>query len=46
LCFRDEEAVLSRLRTQIAEDYRTMPHGVTDKLLLVTPDGIAPMSGE
>jgi len=42
LCFRDEEENVSRLAKQIAEDFRKMPHQVTDKLLLVTPDGIAP----
>src|SRR5206468_11400673 len=42
LCFRDDDETLDRLRKQIATDNRTMPHPVTDKLLLVTPDGIAP----
>ena len=42
LCFRDEPETVSRLKQQIAEDYQRMPHQVTDKLLLVTPDGIAP----
>ena len=42
LCFRDEPETVSRLRQQIAEDYQRMPHQVTDRLLLVTPDGIAP----
>jgi hypothetical protein len=42
LCFRDEPETVSRLRKQIADDYRRMPHQVTDQLLLVTKDGIAP----
>ena len=42
LCFRNDDETLSRLRGQIAEDYRNMPHQVTDKILLVTPDGLAP----
>jgi hypothetical protein len=42
LCFRDEPETVSRLSQQIAEDYQRMPHQVTDRLLLVTPDGIAP----
>ena len=41
LCFRNDDETVGRLREQIAEDHRQMPHGVTDKLLLVTPDGIA-----
>ena len=41
LCFRDDEETVNRLKSQIAEDYRSMPHQVTDKLLLVTQDGIA-----
>jgi hypothetical protein len=42
LCFRDDEETVSRLAQQIGEDYQRMPHQVTDRLLLVTPDGIAP----
>ncbi len=42
LCFREDEETVSRLKQQIAEDYRRMPHQVTDQLLLITPDGIAP----
>jgi len=42
LCFRDDEETVPRLKEQIADDYRQMPHQVTDRLLLVTPDGIAP----
>ena len=42
LCFRNDEETVARLREQIADDHRKMPHGVTDKLLLVTADGIAP----
>ena len=42
LCFRDDEQTVERLSEKIAEDYRQMPHQVTDKLLLITPDGVAP----
>jgi uncharacterized protein YtpQ (UPF0354 family) len=42
LCFRSDDETVARLRQQIQNDYRQMPHPVTDRLLLVTPDGIAP----
>lgn len=42
VCFRDEPKMVERLRQQVADDYRTMPHQVTDQLFLVTRDGIAP----
>jgi len=42
LCFRDDPATVDRLRSQIKADFRAMPHQVTDRLLLITPDGIAP----
>jgi uncharacterized protein YtpQ (UPF0354 family) len=41
LCFRNEEATVSRLRPQIASDFHQMPHQITEKVLLVTADGIA-----
>jgi hypothetical protein len=41
LCFRNDEETVGRLRKQVKEDYRQMPHQVTDQLLLVTADGIA-----
>lgn len=41
LCFRNDEETVNRLSAQIAEDYRQMPHQVTEKLLLVTADGVA-----
>ena len=43
ICFRNEPEMLERLAEQIADDYRSMPHQVTDKLFLVTADGIAPL---
>ncbi|WP_428938426.1 DUF1444 family protein [Fontivita pretiosa] len=43
LCFRSDPQTVDRLRDQIAKDYRQMPHPITDRLLLVTPDGIAPL---
>jgi uncharacterized protein YtpQ (UPF0354 family) len=42
LCFRDDEETVARLREQIDADFKKMPHPITDSLLLVTPDGIAP----
>jgi len=42
LCFRNDEETVARLQDKIADDYRQMPHQVTEKLLLVTPDGLAP----
>jgi hypothetical protein len=42
LCFRNDDETVERLKDKIADDYRQMPHQVTEKLLLVTADGIAP----
>src|SRR3954468_1745833 len=42
LCFRNDDETVERLREQIETDHKRMPHGVTERLLLVTPDGIAP----
>ena len=44
LCFREDEPTVRNLRGQIATDFRTMPHQITDALLLVTADGIAPLA--
>ena len=41
LCFRNEPDTVESLRDQINSDFRTMPHQVTNRLLLVTADGIA-----
>lgn len=41
ICFRNDEATVSRIRKQVEEDFQKMPHQVTDQLMLVTPDGIA-----
>ena len=41
LCIRDDGETAPSLRRQIKHDHRTMPHSITDQLLLVTPDGIA-----
>jgi len=43
LCFRDDEETIDRLRPQITSDFQRMPHQITDRLLLVTLDGIAPL---
>jgi hypothetical protein len=45
LCFRNDKETVDRLGPQILDDYTKMPHQVTDKLLLVTADGVAPYSG-
>jgi len=42
LCFRNDQATIDSLQQQIASDHRNMPHQITDRLLLVTADGIAP----
>ena len=42
LCFRDDAETVARVESQVGEDYRRMPHQVSDKLFLITPDGIAP----
>jgi uncharacterized protein YtpQ (UPF0354 family) len=41
LCFRNDAETVKRLTAQIADDYKKMPHQVTDQILLVTADGIA-----
>ena len=42
LCFRNEEQTVSFVKQQVQEDYRRMPHQVSDQLFLITADGIAP----
>jgi len=42
LCFRNDPETADRLQKQIEQDYQRMPHQVTDQLVLVTPDGLAP----
>jgi hypothetical protein len=44
LCFRNDEETVGRVKGQVVEDFRKMPHQVSDKLLLVTADGLAPHS--
>jgi uncharacterized protein YtpQ (UPF0354 family) len=41
LCFRADDATVNRLRPQIEKDFAQMPHQITDRILLVTADGIA-----
>ena len=41
LCFRNTDEMVNRLRKQIRNDYREMPHQISDRVLLVTQDGIA-----
>ena len=45
LCFRNDPETIDSLRQQIRTDFHTMPHQVTEKLLLVTADGIALYQG-
>lgn len=42
LCFRNEPELLARMQSQVAQDFRTLPHQVSKELFLITPDGIAP----
>lgn len=44
LCFRSDKEVVGRLQKQVHEMHQNMPHQVSDRLVLVTPDGIAPYS--
>lgn len=46
LCFRADEETIARVRAQVADDFKNMPHQVTDRLLLVTADGIAVLADE
>lgn len=41
LCFRNEPEMVDRLQKQIASDYKEMPHQISDRVFLVTADGIA-----
>lgn len=43
LCFRNDPQTIARVKDQVSEDYLRMPHQVTDRLLLITADGIAAM---
>lgn len=45
LCFRDDPRTLQSITQQVKRDFRSMPHQVTDRLLLVTADGLAAMHG-
>ena len=42
ICIRNDSQILGSVRTQIAQDFRTMPRQITEKLFIVTPDGLAP----
>jgi uncharacterized protein DUF1444 len=44
LCFRNEPDTVERVRAQVVEDHKRMPHQVSDQLFLITADGIAPMA--
>jgi hypothetical protein len=42
LCFRNDDDTFEKLLPQIKADFQQMPHQVTDRVMLITPDGIAP----
>jgi hypothetical protein len=42
ICFRDDPELVTTLKPKIHSDYESQPHQVSDQLVLVTPDGIAP----
>lgn len=42
ICIRNDSSILSSVRTQVAQDFRTMPRQITERLFLVTADGLAP----
>jgi uncharacterized protein YtpQ (UPF0354 family) len=41
LCFRNEDEIIERMQPQVEADFARMPHNISDKILLVTADGIA-----
>jgi len=41
LCFRNTKEMVARLDRQIANDYKEMPHQITQRIFLVTADGLA-----
>jgi len=41
VCFRDRAATIAGLMPQVQDDYRTRPNQVTDRVFMITPDGIA-----
>ncbi len=45
VCFRNDPETLDRLAKQIKEDFKAMPHQVTDQVFLITSDGIAVFKG-
>jgi len=40
LCFRNDLEMIQRLQRQIATDFREMPHQISERVFLVTADGI------
>ncbi len=45
ICIRNNSQVLASVRQQVKQDYLTMPHQVSERLFLVTADGLAPFDG-
>jgi hypothetical protein len=44
LCFRNTQDVVDRMRQPVREGFRHMPQQLSERLLLITADGIAPLS--
>jgi hypothetical protein len=44
LCFRNDDETVEKLRPQVHSAFHQMPHELTDQLMLITADGIAPRS--
>ena len=42
ICIRHDSSILASVRGQVAQDFRTMPRQITERLFLVTADGLAP----
>jgi hypothetical protein len=42
VCFRNDADLVTQMRLQVSAGHRTMPHPISERLFLVTPDGLAP----
>jgi uncharacterized protein YtpQ (UPF0354 family) len=42
ICIRYDSQILASVRAQVAQDFRTMPRQITERLFIVTADGLAP----
>lgn len=41
ICFRNEPEIVRKISQHVARDFQTMPHQVSQRLFLITADGIA-----